>query len=57
MTDKLVLEAKIPLECHVVQADVSVATEVSHVLPILMHIHVGVNKLSCGFYGVCNSIR
>ena len=38
MTDKLVLEAKIPLECHVVQADISVATEISHVLPILMHV-------------------
>ena len=38
MTDKIVLEVKIPLECHVVQADVSVATEISHVLPILMHV-------------------
>lgn len=37
MTDKLVLEVKIHLECHVVQADVSVATGISHVLPILMH--------------------
>ena len=38
MTGKLVLEAKIPLECHVVQADISRATEISHILPILMHV-------------------
>ena len=38
MASKLVLEAKIPLKCHVVQADISRATEISHVLPILMHV-------------------
>ena len=38
MTSELVLEAKIPLRCHVVRADISRATEISHVLPILMHV-------------------
>ena len=36
--DTLVLETKVPVECHVVQADISRASKTPHILPVLMHV-------------------
>ena len=38
MADKLILEAEVPVECHVMQADISRASRVSYLLPILIHV-------------------
>ena len=38
MADKLILETEVPLECHVIQADVSRASRIPYLLPILMHV-------------------
>ena len=35
---KLVLEAEVPVECHVIQADISRASKTPYILPILMHV-------------------
>ena len=38
MADKLILEAEVPVECHVMQAGISRASRASYVLPILIHV-------------------